>query len=67
MRTGYPQVGPLRGGGAIGDFAELPDARLAVLPGTSHFIPPGSGVLDRAAAPRDDPPVPAGSARDRRR
>ena len=38
----------LRGGGAIGDFAELPDARLAVLPGTSHFIPPGSGVLDRA-------------------
>jgi pimeloyl-ACP methyl ester carboxylesterase len=37
----------LRGGGAIGDFAELPDSRLAVLPGTSHFIPPGSGVLDR--------------------
>jgi pimeloyl-ACP methyl ester carboxylesterase len=37
----------LRGGGAIGDFAQLPDSRLAVLPGTSHFIPPGSGVLDR--------------------
>ena len=39
----------LRGGGAMGDMAELPASRLAVLPGTSHRIPPGSGVLDRAA------------------
>jgi len=38
----------LLGGGAIGDLAELPQSRLAVLPGTSHLIPPGSGVLDRA-------------------
>ena len=38
----------LRGGGAFGDFAERSDSRLAVLPGTSHFLPPGSGVLDRA-------------------
>ncbi len=37
----------LRGGGAMGDMAELPASRLAVLPGTSHFVPPGSGVLDR--------------------
>lgn len=39
----------LLGGGAIGDLAELPASRLAVLPGTSHRLPPGSGVLDRAA------------------
>jgi pimeloyl-ACP methyl ester carboxylesterase len=38
----------LLGGGAIGDLAGLPESRLAVLPGTSHFVPPGSGVLDRA-------------------
>jgi pimeloyl-ACP methyl ester carboxylesterase len=37
----------LRGGGAMGDLAELPGSRLAVLPGTSHRLPPGSGVLDR--------------------
>ena len=37
----------LRGGGAMGDLAGLPEAQLAVLPGTTHFIPPGSGVLDR--------------------
>jgi hypothetical protein len=24
-----------------------PDSQLAVLPGTSHFIPPGLGVMDR--------------------
>jgi hypothetical protein len=32
----------------MGDLAGLPDSQLAVLPGTSHFIPPGSGVLDRS-------------------
>src|SRR5215203_651125 len=39
----------LLGGGVMGDLAGLPKSQLAVLPGTSHFIPPGSGVLDRAA------------------
>jgi pimeloyl-ACP methyl ester carboxylesterase len=39
----------LRGGGVMGDLAGLPPSQLAVLPGTAHFIPPGSGVLDRAA------------------
>jgi pimeloyl-ACP methyl ester carboxylesterase len=38
----------LRGGGVMGDLAGLPDSQLAVLPGTTHFIPPGSGLLDRA-------------------
>jgi pimeloyl-ACP methyl ester carboxylesterase len=38
----------LRGGGVMGDLAGLPQSQLAVLPGTSHFIPPGSGILDRA-------------------
>ena len=38
----------LLGGGVMGDLAGLPKAQLAVLPGTAHFIPPGSGVLDRA-------------------
>ena len=38
----------LRGGGVMGDLHGLPDSQLAVLPGTSHFIPPGSGLLDRA-------------------
>jgi hypothetical protein len=31
----------------MGDLAGLPQSQLAVLPGTTHFIPPGSGVLDR--------------------
>jgi pimeloyl-ACP methyl ester carboxylesterase len=35
-------------GGRMGDFHGIGRARLAVLPGTSHFMPPGSGVLDRA-------------------
>ncbi len=39
----------LRGGGVMGDLAGLPEPQLAVLPGTTHFVPPGSGVLDRAA------------------
>jgi pimeloyl-ACP methyl ester carboxylesterase len=38
----------LLGGGVMGDLAGLPRSRLAVLPSTTHFVPPGSGVLDRA-------------------
>ncbi len=38
----------LRGGGVMGDLAGLPDSQLAVLPATTHFMPPGSGLLDRA-------------------
>ena len=37
----------LRGGGVMGDLADMPTSQLAVLPGTSHRIPPGSGLLDR--------------------
>jgi pimeloyl-ACP methyl ester carboxylesterase len=37
----------LRGGGVMGDLAGIPPSQLAVLPGTSHFMPPGSGMLDR--------------------
>jgi pimeloyl-ACP methyl ester carboxylesterase len=39
----------LLGGGVMGDLAGLPKSQLAVLPGTTHFVPPGSAVLDRAA------------------
>ena len=38
----------LLGGGVMGDFGGLPQSQLAVLPGTSHYIPPGSGLLDRS-------------------
>jgi pimeloyl-ACP methyl ester carboxylesterase len=38
----------LLGGGVMGDLVGLPKSQLAVLPGTTHFIPPGNGVLDRA-------------------
>ena len=38
----------LLGGDVMGDLAGLPKSQLAVLPGTTHFVPPGSGVLDRA-------------------
>ena len=38
----------LLGGGVPGDLVGLPKARLAVLPGTTHFIPDGSGLLDRS-------------------
>src|ERR687897_659281 len=38
----------LLGGGVMGDLAGLPKAQLAVLPGTTHFVPPGSAVLDPA-------------------
>jgi pimeloyl-ACP methyl ester carboxylesterase len=37
----------LRGGGVMGDLEGMPASQLAVLPGTSHFVPPGSGLLDR--------------------
>src|SRR4051794_23067397 len=38
----------LLGGGRMGDMHGIGRARLAVLPGTAHFMPPGIGVLDRA-------------------
>jgi pimeloyl-ACP methyl ester carboxylesterase len=38
----------LLGGGVMGDLAGMPKSQLAVLPGTSHFFPPGFGLLDRA-------------------
>jgi len=38
----------LFGGGVMGDFGGLPRSQLAVLPGTTHYLPPGSGLLDRA-------------------
>jgi pimeloyl-ACP methyl ester carboxylesterase len=38
----------LRGGGVMGDLAALPESQLAVLPGTTHRVPPGVGLLDRA-------------------
>lgn len=38
----------LLGGGVMGDLAGLPASRLAVLPGTTHYMPPGHGLLDRA-------------------
>jgi pimeloyl-ACP methyl ester carboxylesterase len=38
----------LVGGGVMGDMAGLPESQLAVLPATTHFMPPGSGVMDRA-------------------
>ena len=58
----------LRGGGVMGDLAGMPESQLAVLPGTSHFVPPGVGLLDRAEwlLPMIrtflDPPPPSGGA-----
>jgi pimeloyl-ACP methyl ester carboxylesterase len=37
----------LRGGGVMGDLAGMPASQLAILPGTSHFVPPGHGLMDR--------------------
>ncbi len=37
----------LLGGGVMGDLTGLPKSQLAVLPATTHFVPPGSGLLDR--------------------
>jgi pimeloyl-ACP methyl ester carboxylesterase len=39
----------LLGGGGMGDMTGVGRARLAILPGTTHFMPPGSGILDRSA------------------
>ena len=56
----------LLGGGVMGDLAGLPKSQLAVLPGTTHFVPAGSGVLERAdwlqsmIVPFLDAPVPEG-------
>jgi pimeloyl-ACP methyl ester carboxylesterase/mannose-6-phosphate isomerase-like protein (cupin superfamily) len=38
----------LLGGSVMGDLSGLPKSQLAVLPGTTHFVPPGFGLLDRA-------------------
>ncbi len=38
----------LLGGGGMGDMTGVGRARLAVLPGATNFMPPGSGVLDRS-------------------
>ena len=38
----------LVGGGVMGDLEGMPRSQLAVLPATSHFMPPGSGLLDRS-------------------
>jgi pimeloyl-ACP methyl ester carboxylesterase len=38
----------LRGGGVMGDLSGMPTSQLAVLPNTSHFVPPGHGLLDRS-------------------
>jgi hypothetical protein len=32
----------------MGDLAGMPQSQVAVLPGTSHVVPPGSGLLDRS-------------------
>jgi pimeloyl-ACP methyl ester carboxylesterase len=37
----------LLGGGVMGDLAGVPSSQLAVLPGTTHFMPPGLGIIDR--------------------
>jgi pimeloyl-ACP methyl ester carboxylesterase len=37
----------LLGGGGMGDLTGLPASQLAILPGTTHFMPPGHGVIDR--------------------
>lgn len=37
----------LLGGGGMGDMTGPSRNRLAILPGTTHFMPPGSGMLDR--------------------
>jgi pimeloyl-ACP methyl ester carboxylesterase len=38
----------LLGGGVMGDLVGMPKSQLAVLPATSHFMPPGHGLLDRS-------------------
>jgi pimeloyl-ACP methyl ester carboxylesterase len=41
------QLFGLLGGGVMGDLGGLPQSQLVVLPGTTHYVPPGAGVLDR--------------------
>lgn len=36
------------GGGGMGDMTGVGPNRLAILPGTTHFMPEGSGMLDRS-------------------
>jgi pimeloyl-ACP methyl ester carboxylesterase len=57
------------GGGAMGDMTGPAKSRLAVLPGTTHYMPPGFGMLDRvdwlmAMAPAflDEPPPAEGAS-----
>ena len=38
----------LLGGGVMGDLEGMPRSQLAVLPATSHFFPPGNGLLDHS-------------------
>ena len=58
----------LLGGGVMGDLQGLPRSQLAVLPGTTHFVPPGVGLLDRfdwllaMVPPFLDAPAPEPSA-----
>jgi pimeloyl-ACP methyl ester carboxylesterase len=58
----------LRGGGVMGDLDGMPASQLAVLPGTSHFVPPGAGVMDRVdwllpmIRPFLDAPMPEASS-----
>ena len=56
----------LLGGGVMGVLVGPPESQLTVLPGTTHYVPPGSGVLDRAdlllaiIVPFLDAPAPEG-------
>src|SRR5215211_6918058 len=36
------ELSRLLGGGVMGDLAGLPKSQLAVLPGTTHFVPPAA-------------------------
>jgi pimeloyl-ACP methyl ester carboxylesterase len=62
----------LLGGGVMGDLQGMPASQLAVLPGTSHFVPPGCGVLDRwewlraIIPPFLDGPLPSSADQARR-
>jgi hypothetical protein len=56
----------LRGGGAPGDFAGLPAARLAVLPGTMHMTFPGrTAWLQSMITEFLDAPMPVASSAPR--
>jgi pimeloyl-ACP methyl ester carboxylesterase len=57
----------LLGGGVMGDLQGMPKSQMAVLPGTSHFMPTGLGVMDRIdwlvdlIGPFLDAPLPEGN------